>query len=156
MRASSVFVFIFFIALSLAAGAVGALFTLDQIPTWYATLTKPSWTPPSWVFGPVWNTLYVLMGVAAALVWGSRKFGRVLAIWIFIAQLVVNALWSIVFFALHEILLSVLVIGLLWILIIVLFAIFWRHSRIAAFLLVPYFLWVSYAATLNVGILLLN
>lgn len=156
MRASSIFVLAFFIALSLGAGAVGVLFTLDQIPSWYASLTKPSWTPPSWVFAPVWNTLYILMGCAAALVWRSRKLGRMLAIWIFIAQLVVNALWSIVFFGLHEVLLSVLMIGLLWVLILFLIGLFWRHSHTAAVLLVPYLLWVSYAATLNVGILLLN
>lgn len=148
--------YVFFIALSLAAGYIGSAFTLDQIGTWYSMLTKPSWTPPSWVFGPVWTTLYVLMGTAAALVWNSRKFGRVAACWFFVAHLVVNALWSIVFFGLHELLLSVCIIVLLWLLIAMLIAVFSRYSRLAAWLLVPYILWVSYASTLNVGIYFLN
>ena len=109
--------FVFFIALSLAAGAIGSVFTIDQINSWYASLVKPSWTPPGAVFGPIWNILYVLMGSAAALVWTKGKFGRFFAIWVFVAHLVVNALWSIVFFALHEVLLALLIIALLWVMI---------------------------------------
>ena len=144
-----------FILLSLAAGALGSLSMGDGL-SWYQTLTLPSWTPPSWVFGPVWTTLYVLMGSAAYLVSRSEKPGRVFVLWFFVAHLVVNALWSITFFGLHEILLSTLVIVLLLFLIILLVAVFFRYSRTAGYLLLPYLLWVSYATTLNLGILFLN
>ena len=148
--------FAFFIAISFAAGAIGSLFTLSEIPTWYASLTKPSWTPPSYVFGPVWNTLYLMMGIAAALVWLRGTFGRFLAIWVFIAHLVVNALWSIAFFGMHELLLALILIAMLWVMIVIMIALFARHSKLAAWLLVPYLAWGSYATTLNAGILFLN
>ena len=145
-----------FIGLSLLAGAIGSIFTFDQIPTWYARLIKPSWTPPSFVFGPVWTTLYVLMGSAAALVWNSKKFGRVFPTWLFIAHLIVNALWSIVFFGLHEVGLALYIILTLAVVIMVMMVIFARYSKLAAWLLLPYLLWVLYASTLNAGIFFLN
>jgi len=145
-----------FILFSLLAGFFGSLFTMDQIGSWYATLTKPSWTPPNWVFGPVWTTLYVLMGVAAYLVSRSKKLGKSLVLWLFFAHLIVNALWSIVFFRLHELLLAFLIIVLLWALIVILMRLYWRYSRVATYLMIPYLLWVSYASTLNLGILFLN
>lgn len=157
MKLTTILIYVLCIGASFAAGAIGSLFTLDQIPTWYASLTKPSWNPPNWVFGPVWNTLYLLMGIAAALVWTqSKKPTRFAALWLFFAHLVVNALWSITFFALHEIGLALVVIGILWMLIITLIVWFKRYSRWAAWLLVPYLLWVTYASALNLGILLLN
>ena len=148
--------YLFFICISLLAGVLGSVFTLDQIPTWYASLSKPSWTPPNLLFGPVWNVLYVMMGIAAGLVWTLGTFGRFFVIWFFLAHLVVNALWSVAFFGLHELLLSLWIIGLLWVLIVLLIVLFARHSKLAAWLLVPYLLWVSYATTLNAGILFLN
>jgi len=150
------FAFVFFIGLSLLTGAIGALFTIEQIPTWYQSLQKPSWTPPNEVFGPVWNILYVLMGSAAALAWVKGGFTKVISIWVFVAHLVVNALWSIVFFALHEVLLALYIILVLWVMIVVLMFLFSRHSRLAAWLLFPYLVWVTYAITLNAGILFLN
>lgn len=144
------------IGLSLAAGFIGSFFTFDSITTWYNTLTQPSWTPPNWVFGPVWTTLYVLMGVAAALVYKSGQKGRWLALSLFFFHLVVNAAWSIVFFGMHEPAAALLIIKALWLLIVAMMIFFWRYSRTATYLLIPYLVWVTYASTLNLGIILLN
>lgn len=156
MKAGSILALAGFVLVSLAAGFFGSFFTMDQITTWYATLTKPSWTPPNWVFGPVWTTLYVLMGVAAYLVSRSKKLGKTLVLWLFFAHLIVNALWSIVFFGLHELELALGIIVLLWALIVLLMRLYWRYSRVATYLMIPYLLWVSYATTLNLGIIFLN
>lgn len=156
MRAGSLLSLAFFILISLAAGFIGSFFTMDSVQTWYTTLNRPSWTPPNWVFGPVWTTLYVLMGTAAYLVSRSKKLGKTLVLWLFLAHLLVNTFWSIAFFTLHELLLSVIVIVALLGLIIVLMRLFWRYSHLATYLMVPYLLWVSYASTLSVGYLLLN
>lgn len=145
-----------FIGAALLAGYIGSAATFANIPTWYATLTKPGWTPPNWVFGPVWTTLYVLMGSAAALVWNSRKSRRRNAVLFFLAHLVVNAAWSIVFFGLHDTGAALGIIMLLWIMIATMMFWFWRYSRVATYLLAPYLVWVSYASTLNAGVYFLN
>jgi len=156
MRAGSILALAGFVLVSLAAGFFGSFFTMDQIGTWYATLTKPSWTPPNWVFGPVWTTLYILMGVAAFLVSRSKKLGKTLVLWLFFAHLIVNTLWSIVFFGLHELELALAIIVLLLALIVLLMRLYWRYARVATYLMIPYLLWVSYATTLNLGIIFLN
>ncbi|HRH55777.1 MAG TPA: tryptophan-rich sensory protein [Candidatus Paceibacterota bacterium] len=156
MRFGSFFALAFFILVSLAAGWIGSVFTMSEIPTWYAGLVKPSWNPPNWVFGPVWTVLYVLMGTAAYLVYRSKKLGKWLVLWLFLAHLVVNTFWSIAFFALHEVLLALIVIVLMIGLIALLMRLYWRHSHAATWLMVPYLLWVLYATTLNAGILFLN
>lgn len=156
MQGGSLLALAGFVLASLAAGFFGSFFTMDQITTWYAALTKPSWTPPNWVFGPVWTTLYVLMGVAAYLVSRSKKLGKTLVLWLFFAHLIVNALWSIVFFGLHELELAFGIIVLLWALIALLMRLYWRYARVATYLMIPYLLWVSYATTLNLGFIFLN
>lgn len=156
MTMRTVYASVFFVALSLLAGFIGSFFTMPAIEGWYATINRPFWTPPNWVFGPVWTTLYVLMGIAAGLVWSSRKLGRVFAIWLFVAHLVVNSLWSIVFFGLQEPGAALAIIATLWLVIIAMMRVFSRFSRAAAYLLVPYLLWVTYASTLNAGIVFLN
>lgn len=150
------FTLIFFILVSLSAGALGSLSMGGSIEGWYATLTRPFWTPPNWVFAPVWTALYVLMGCVAYLVSQSNTRGKIFALWLFLAHLLVNAFWSIAFFGMHEILLATVVIVFLWLLILLLMRLFWKHSHTATYLLVPYLLWVTYASTLNVGLLLLN
>lgn len=145
-----------FIALSQLAGLVGALFMGDSIQTWYPALIQPSWTPPNWVFAPVWTLLYLFMGTAAYLVSRSNKLGKTFVLWLFLAHLLVNAFWSIAFFTLHELLLSVLVILLLLGLIILLAVLFRGYSKTAAYLMVPYILWVAYATSLSIGFLVLN
>lgn len=146
------------IGLSLGAGAVGSLFTVSAIPTWYAALNKPVLSPPNWIFGPVWTMLYVLMGVAAFLIWqkGSAKKEVRLALLIFVLQLVLNALWSIIFFGWHKPGLAFLEIVLLWASILWTIGLFHKVSRTAALLLVPYLLWVSFASYLNYAIWSLN
>jgi translocator protein len=156
MRAGTILSLAFFVSVSLAAGFIGSFATMDAINGWYTTLVRPSWTPPNWVFGPVWTTLYVLMGIAAFLVWRSKKLGKLLAIWLFLAHLLVNMFWSIAFFGMHELLLSALVIIVLLGLIVALMRLYWNHSRLATYLMVPYLLWVAYATTLTFGFLVLN
>ena len=144
---------------SLVAGALGSLAVGGQgFSSWYATIQKPGFTPPAWVFGPVWTILYLLMGVAAFLVWqkglGSRPV-RIALVW-FLVQLVLNAAWTPVFFGLHRIGLAVVVILLLWAALLATMYYFFRVSRPAGVLLVPYLLWVSFAMVLNAAIWHLN
>jgi benzodiazapine receptor len=130
-----------------AAGAVGAIASVDAA-SFYAQLSKPSWAPPAGVFGPVWSALYALMGVAAWLVW--RSPGRKgLALGLFGAQLAANALWSWLFFAWHRGALAAVEVLVLLALIVATVVTFWRSSRLAALLLVPYLLWVSFASALT-------
>lgn len=124
---------------------------------WYAALEKPGWTPPDWVFPVVWTTLYLLMGVAAWQVWwrsGWRVARATLTL--FLTQLVLNGLWSWLFFGLHRPGWALLDLALLWLVLLATTVAFWRQSRLAGALLIPYLLWVSYAATLNVGVWLMN
>lgn len=146
-----------FVALSLGAGAIGSLVTMDQIPTWYAALQKPVGTPPNWVFGPVWTTLYVLMGVAVFLVAHSRRrAGKTMVVWLFVAHLVVNVLWSVAFFGLKELELAIVVALMLVGSVGLLAFLYARFSRVASVLMLPYLAWVTYATYLTVGVFVLN
>lgn len=156
MKTSSWLPFAVCILASFAAGLIGSIATIPNVDTWYLTLVQPAWTPPNWVFGPVWNVLYVLMGISAALVWKSERTGKRWVLVLFFFHLLVNTAWSLVFFGLHDTSSSLLIIKALWLLIIALMIAFWRYSHVATYLLVPYLLWVSYAASLNLGIMLLN
>jgi len=140
------------------AGIIGSVFTARAIPTWYATLHKPSFTPPNWLFGPAWITLYLLMAIAAFLVWRKGLSDRLVkwALITFLVQLVLNALWSVVFFGLQWPFGGVIVIVGLWVAILFTILRFFRVSIAAGVLLLPYILWVSFAAVLNVSIWLLN
>ncbi len=146
-------------AVSLSAGLIGSLVAANGgFSAWYLTIQKPSFTPPNWVFGPVWIVLYLLMGIAAFLVWqkglGHRAV-RIALIW-FLVQLALNAAWSPVFFGLHRIGLALLVIVLLWVAIAVTVHRFFRISPPAGWLLMPYLFWVSFAVILNASIWSLN
>ena len=140
------------------AGIIGSLFTFSAIPTWYATLTKPELNPPSWVFGPVWTTLYVLMGVSVFLIWqkGWERKDVKIAVSVYGVQLVLNALWSIVFFGMQSPGLALVNIALLFVSIVSTMILFYKISRPAMYLLVPYILWVSFASYLNYAIYALN
>ena len=146
------------VGVCLLAGALGSVFTSLSVPAWYATLIKPPLNPPSWVFGPVWTVLYVLMGVSLFLVWQRyTKSGHARrTMLVFSQQLVLNALWSVMFFGLHEIGLALIVIILLWLEIARTIYMFRTVSKTAAYLLVPYLLWVSFAAYLNAALWRLN
>jgi tryptophan-rich sensory protein len=140
------------------AGLVGSIFTSPAIPIWYAALEKPSFSPPNWLFAPAWGTLYLLMGVAAFLIWrqGFSKEGVKSALAIFLVQLVINALWSMVFFGLKSPIAGVVVIVVLWIAILFTILKFFKLSVTAGSLLIPYILWVSFATALNIAIWMLN
>jgi benzodiazapine receptor len=140
------------------AGLIGSIFTAPAIPTWYAALEKPAFTPPDWLFAPAWITLFVLMGVAAFLIWrkGLEERQVKIALAIFLIQLALNALWSVVFFGLQAPLGGMIVIAVLWVAILVTLLAFFRSSRAAGLLLLPYILWVSFAAVLNYSIWRLN
>ncbi len=140
-------------------GLAGTPFTLTAIPTWYATLNKPFFAPPNWLFGPAWTLLYFLMGVAIYLVWTkdvSKKSAKKQAINTFLIQLALNFIWSPVFFGLRSPELGLIIIIAMWIAILVTIKHFYKLSRTAAYLLIPYILWVSFATLLNLSIALLN
>ncbi|MCE9644074.1 tryptophan-rich sensory protein [Candidatus Parcubacteria bacterium] len=144
-----------FVALAQGAGILGSLFTAPSIGTWYATLVRPELSPPNWVFAPVWTTLFLLMGIAAFLVWRQGRKGRV-ALGIFLLQLVLNTLWSILFFGLQSPGAALVDIVFLWLAIVATIIAFARVSTPAAWLLAPYIAWVSFAAYLNYAIWTLN
>jgi benzodiazapine receptor len=149
---------IVFILVCEFAGVIGSLFTSPSIPGWYAGLAKPAFNPPNWVFAPVWTILYALMGISAYLVYekGPRKSEVRKALAVFAGQLVLNALWSIVFFGAHMILGAAVVIIILWGMILASIMLFSKISRTAAYLLNPYILWVSFATILNISLYVLN
>jgi len=139
------------------AAAVGFLATYSAIPVWYAGLIKPTWGPPNYLFGPVWTILYLMMGISYYLVITQKFNKKVLsATRIYYLQLIFNTLWSVVFFAYQSPFLAFLVIIVLWTLIIITIVDFYRVNKIAAYLMIPYILWVSFASILNLTIFLLN
>jgi len=147
-------VLIVLVLVCLAVGFVGSQFSPGP---WYAQLTKPSWTPPSSVFGPVWTVLYILMGLAAWLVWRKAGLAEARAAFVcFGIQLVLNALWSPLFFGMHRPGLALVDIALLWLVIVVTLVLFWHVRAWAGVLLVPYLVWVSYATALNFSLWRLN
>jgi translocator protein len=147
-----------FILVCLLAGFIGSIFTTPSVPGWYAGLVKPSFNPPNWIFGPVWTVLYILMGLSAYLVYekGPKNRGVRTALVVFAGQLVLNALWSIVFFGAHMILGAAVLIVVLGAMIAASIWLFSKISKAAAYLLVPYILWVSFAAVLNISLYGLN
>ncbi len=146
------------IGISELAGIIGSIFTTPSISGWYANLTRPEIAPPNWIFAPVWTTLFALMGIAAFLVWkrglGEKKVK--IALGIFLGQLILNTLWSIIFFGLQSPGGAFVEIIFLWFAILATIFTFAKISRVAAWLLIPYILWVSFAAYLNYAIWVLN
>jgi len=140
-----------------AVAFVAGIMTRPEITTWYASLAKPVWRPPNWLFGPVWTLLYGMMAVAGWSVWcAPPSMWRTVSLWVFGAQLAVNFLWSPVFFNLHRIGLGVAVIIALWLLIALFVGVTWKFDRGAAFMFLPYLLWVSFAAALNYTVWRMN
>ena len=165
MRINNFFKLVIAVGVSELAGIVGSVFTVSAIPNWYAGLTKPALNPPSWVFGPVWTALYALIGISLWLVWkqhtnilenvGMLRIWR-LAISLFFIQLFLNAIWSIIFFGLHNpgwalVDIVALLFAIVWTMVV-----FSEISKPAAYLLVPYLFWVSFASYLNYSIWMLN
>lgn len=151
------FPLIVFLAATFAASALGSWATFENVRTWYPTLAKPAWTPPSSWFGPVWTALYVAMAVAGWRVW-QRNEGRTRALnaWLYAAQLSLNALWSILFFGLRNPGLALIDIAALWLLLVITLVRYWKIDRIAGALWTPYVFWVSFASALNFALWQLN
>ena len=138
------------------AGGLGAFFTLTSVQSWYLTLNKPSWNPPSWLFGPVWTTLYVLMGIACFLIWKSEHPRKKQVLTLYFLQLFLNSLWSPAFFGAQNPMLGILVIVPMWASILACIIFFRKINTWAAVLMIPYLLWVSFATVLNATIWYLN
>ena len=146
------------LVITLSMAYVASLFTRPEIAGWYSTLKNPPFNPPSWLFAPVWTAIYIMIATSAYLVWKlrSRKPAYIIARSAYFIQLILNFSWSIIFFGMHQIAAAMVVIILLWLSIMVNINFFNKFSRTAAWLLVPYLLWVSFASVLNVSIYLLN
>lgn len=145
------------LALPLSLGAIAGIVTSDAIPDWYTTLNSPSFNPPNWLFGPVWSTLYVLMGISFYWVWSKpASKARNRAIVVFIAQLLLNFCWSFIFFYFHNIELALIEIIVLWISIFIMLRLFYSISPKASFINIPYLLWVTFATLLNASYYILN
>jgi benzodiazapine receptor len=158
MRFASILKLTISIVVCQLAGIVGAVFTTTSVQTWYGTIVRPEFAPPNWIFGPVWTTLFTLMGVAAFLVWkkGLEHKNVRVALRIFALQLVLNTLWSIIFFRFHNLGGALIELIFLWIAILVTIITFYKVSGTAAYLLIPYILWVSFAGYLNYAFYMLN
>jgi benzodiazapine receptor len=146
------------VAVCILIGFVGSFVTRDSVSTWYAELSRPSFTPPDWTFGVVWPILYVMMGISAFLIWneGFDKTEVKVALGIFGLQLILNGLWTPIFFGLHLIGLALIEILMMWAAILLTNIYFWKVSKPAALLLLPYILWVSFAIVLNASLFVLN
>ena len=145
------------IILPLSIGAVAGIFTTKAIPGWFATLNNPSFAPPNWLFGPVWTTLYLVMGISLFQIWildaGNE---RNKAIFVFMLQLLFNFTWSFLFFYFNKIGLALIDIIVLWMSIVLMLLQFYRLKPMAAYINIPYLLWVSFAMVLNSAYYILN
>lgn len=148
---------VLFVAVCLGVAAMGSVATVPGVEGWYATLNKPPWTPPGWIFGPVWTLLYIAMAVAAWLVWRPQGWsGAKVPLTLFGVQLALNLAWSWLFFGLRSPGLGLADIILLWVAIAATLVVFWRRSKLAGALFVPYLAWVTFASGLNYSIWRLN
>jgi len=157
MQKKTIIHFLIALVLCQLAGVVGSLFT-DSISSWYVFLNKPVFNPPSWLFGPVWISLYTLMAVSFTLLWAKIDEGagaRAVLIF-FVFHLVLNALWSVLFFGMQNPTLAFMEIIILLLTLIILMIRSWKISRVAVYVLIPYLCWVSFAAVLNYSIMMLN
>lgn len=155
---ANIITFLICLAIPLLIGFIGSQFTMESVKTWYLTINRPSFNPPNWVFAPVWTTLYVLIGIASFRVWQRRKTAEWFhwAVIIYFVQLIFNLMWSFIFFELHQIGFALVEIILLLLLIVINAFIFYRFDKLAAWLFLPYFLWVSFATYLTYSIFILN
>lgn len=147
------------VVICLVVGYVSGMVTRTSITTWYPTLVKPSFNPPNWIFPPVWTSLYVMMGVAAGFIWNqitTQKAAVTKALQFFTIQLVLNALWSYLFFGLHNLMLATIEVVLLWLMIFETYSQFAKINKTASYLILPYLAWVSFASVLTASIWWLN
>jgi translocator protein len=145
------------IGLPLAAGAIAGMFTAKAVPEWYATLNQPSFNPPNWIFGPVWTVLYILMGISLYMIWQTAPGQqRNLAMGVFLIQLLLNFGWSFLFFYFNRIGLALAEIIVMWCAILIMMVLFYRIKPLAAWINLPYLLWVTFATVLNLSYFKLN
>jgi translocator protein len=152
----SIAALVLLMALCLGVAAVGAWATSHSVTTWYPTLRKPAWNPPAWLFGPVWTVLYLMMATAAWMIWRTAGPSRARLLTIFAVQLALNAAWSPLFFGLRSPGAGLLDIAALWVAVAATLISFWRVAPLTGLLLVPYWLWVTFAAALNLSIWKMN
>ena len=157
MKISHTIKLIISILLPLSVGALAGMFTSQAVPTWYASLNRPSFSPPNWVFGPVWTSLYILLGISFFLIWKENpsKY-RNLSTIVFSIQMLLNFAWSFLFFYFNLIGAALIEIILLWISIALMIYLFYKIKPVAAYMNIPYLLWVSFATILNAGYYFLN
>ncbi len=155
---SNVWKFVISVSVPVILGGVSGLFNVSAIDGWYQTINKPSWNPPSWIFGPVWTTLYVMMGIALYLVWKAEASSilKKTAITLFVIQFILNFFWSFIFFYQQEMGWALVEIIVMWVFILLTIFAFANVSKTAAWLLVPYICWVSFATILNYTLWHLN
>ncbi len=145
------------VGLPLAVGAIAGMYTSAAVPEWYANLNRPSFNPPGWIFGPVWTALYILMGISLFLVWKEAPGqARNLAIGLFLVQLALNFAWSFIFFYSKMIGPALIEIIVLWLSIVIMMVLFYKIRPLAAWINIPYLLWVSFATALNAAYYMLN
>ena len=158
MNVQKILKVMFWIIICEFIGILGSVFTFTQITTWYLVLNKPFFSPPNFVFGPVWTTLYALMGISIYLIYEAKikKPEKNYLIKLFALQLFLNFLWTIIFFGMHLLFPAFFEIILLWGIILLLIIKFFKYSKLASYLLIPYILWVSFASLLNIAVALLN
>jgi len=149
--------FVAWLLITFAAAALGSLATATNVGEWYHQIARPAWTPPDWIFGPVWTTLYAMMAIAAWLVWRPQGFAAArLPLALYLVQLALNSAWSVLFFGLRRPDWAAIEIVVLWLAILATLIAFWRRSTVAGWLLVPYLAWVTFAAALNFEFARLN
>lgn len=157
MNSKKIINLILCIVICMALGSLSGLFTVNEIKTWYSTINKPSWNPPNFIFAPVWTSLYLLMGISLGIIINKSKSPeRTKAIILFIIQFVLNFFWSLIFFKFHHLLFAFIEIILMWFAILLTIISFSKINKIAAWLLVPYIAWVSFASILTYTIWQLN
>jgi benzodiazapine receptor len=157
MKSNQIIKLIASLLLPLGIGGIAGMFTSEAIPGWYASLIQPSFNPPNWVFGPVWTTLYIILGISLFLIWklpASKQRNQ--AILIFLVQLLLNFCWSFFFFYFKMIGLALIDIVALWIIIVVMLVQFYKMKPVAAYINIPYLLWVTFATALNLAYFFLN
>ncbi len=157
MKRNSIFILILCIALPLLLGFIAGQVTRAEIVSWYITLNKPSFNPPNWIFFPVWTMLYLLMGISSYMIWREANSPqRTNALRIYGLQLLLNFLWSVLFFGMHSVGLALVDIFVLWLLIIAMIILFKRIRPLSGYMQIPYLLWVSFATLLTASIFWLN
>ncbi|HOY30578.1 MAG TPA: tryptophan-rich sensory protein [Bacteroidales bacterium] len=145
------------LALPLGLGAIAGLFTAEAVPEWFATLNKPSFSPPNWLFGPVWTGLYLFMGISLFLIWKQNESKkRNTAVFVFLIQQALNFGWSFIFFYFNMIGLALIEIIFLWISIVIMLVLFYKIKPLAAYINITYIIWVTFASVLNGAYYMLN